>query len=190
MTLFRTGDILMVLLMLGAGFWTYEVKYAAQQRAQEVRGLERKIESERDTADLLRARWALATAPARLERLATQYSAELQLQPIAPRQIAAVAEIPERLPEAIETAIKNDALPPNGRSIGGNDKKSAKELDNIATAAIRRPGGSGGSGGQAPQKKIAAAKISKPESKPNWHKQPPYIMPPAGGFAPAGGGLW
>jgi|GEM_PF-1574872 len=135
MTLFRTGDIIMVVLMLCAAFWTYESKYEAQKRYQEVRRLEHKIEIEQDTAALLRARWALATEPERLQRLAERYQAGLSLQLIEPRQIVTLDAVPQRLPDAIETAIKDSEAPPAAG-------KSAGRLDTIITASVPPAGGS------------------------------------------------
>jgi len=133
MTLFRTSDIIMALLMLFAAFITYEVKYETQRRYQEVQRLERKIDVERDTAAILRARWALAAEPERLEQLAGQYHGQLGLEITQPRQIVTVKDIPRKLPDAIEIAIKDSEAAMAKGSPGG--------LDNVATGSVVRSGG-------------------------------------------------
>lgn len=135
MTLFRTSDIIMVLLMLVTAFITYEVKYEAQRRYQEVRRLERKIESAQDSAAVLRARWALATEPARMERLAAQYHDGLGLEIIEPRQIVKLEDIPQRLPDAIEMAIKDSDALLAEKAAGAI---SASGLDPVATGSVGR----------------------------------------------------
>jgi|GEM_PF-420975 len=176
MTLFRTGDIIMVLLMLCTAFWTYEIKYEAQKRYQEVRSLERKIEIEQDTAALLRARWALATDPERLQRLAEHYHDALQLQLIEPRQIVTPAAVPQRLPDAIEIAIR-DSETVFGKNAVSGDKTRADNLDMTATGSVL-PTGRDNADKAEMQKKTAAAKTAKIGTNyKNQLSQPPYIMP-------------
>ncbi|AQS42013.1 MAG: Hypothetical protein BHV28_13300 [Candidatus Tokpelaia hoelldobleri] len=130
MTVFRTRDIIMVLLMMIAAAMTYMVKYDAQRRTQDVRQIERRIETERDTIQLLYADWALMTQPARLQQLVTQYQDQLGLQVIVPGQIVKADDIPVRVPDAIDTIIK------------GSDKLIAgaggrRETDSMHTGSIR-----------------------------------------------------
>lgn len=107
MTVFRTSDIILVAVMICAAAMTYKVKYEAQKRYQEVRHIERQIEAEKDTIRLLRADWTLMTQPARMQRLVSQYQDQLRLQVIEPRQIVQVTDIPQRLPDAIQTIIED-----------------------------------------------------------------------------------
>ena len=51
---------------------------------EEIAGLHKKIESERDGIAVLRAEWSLLNRPERIERLAAKY---LKLAPAAPRQL-------------------------------------------------------------------------------------------------------
>jgi len=131
MTVFRISDIILVAVMICAAAVTYKVKYEAQKRYQEIRQIERQIEAEKDTINLLHADWALMTQPARMQRLAAQYQEQLGLQIIEPGQIVGVTDIPERLPDAIQNIIENsDALIARG---GLTD-----ERDTIQTGSIRQ----------------------------------------------------
>lgn len=130
MTVFRTRDIIMVLLMIVAAAMTYMVKYDAQKRTQDVRRIERRIKTERDTIKLLYADWALMTQPARLQQLVTQYQDQLGLQVIVPRQIVKAGDIPERLPDAIDTIING-----SDKLIAGADGR--QETDSLRTSSIR-----------------------------------------------------
>jgi len=130
MTVFRTRDIIMVLLMIIAAAMTYMVKYDAQRRAQEVRRIERRIETEHDIIRLLYADWALLTQPARMQKLVTQYQEQLGLQVIMPGQIVKAGDIPERLPDAIDTIIKNNT----GLIAGAGGRQ---KTDDIRTGSIR-----------------------------------------------------
>ncbi|WP_190323096.1 cell division protein FtsL [Candidatus Tokpelaia sp.] len=192
MTLFRTSDIIMVLLMLCTAFWTYEIKYEAQKRYQEVRSLERKIEIEQDTAALLRARWALATEPARLQRLAEHYHDALQLQLIEPRQIVTLEAVPPRLPDAIEIAIR-DSEAIIGKNAVPQGKTRADNLDMTATGSVP-PTGRNKADKTARQRKEATAETAKIGAEyKNQLSRPPYIIPgkaaaPGTGQPVAGGG--
>lgn len=195
MTLFRTGDIVMALLILCTAFATYEVKYEAQKRCQEVRILQRKIEAERDTANLLRARFALAVSPMRIERLANLYSEELQLQDIDARQVVSIDDVPKRPPDAIENIIKNsdifmveNALP---ETEGGNflDKTAlgsiagGEKQENYAVHDKKRDKIGSGNYEHLPQPpQVTAVKIHRQEQELKQkmrHRQPPYALPSA-----------
>ena len=90
----RIINIVLVILMLGAATWTYNVKHEAERNLAEIRKLERKIALEKDTINLLKADWAYLSQPARLQTLADQYAEELQLRPTEPQQIVHPNELP------------------------------------------------------------------------------------------------
>jgi len=109
MIMFRSRDFLLVAMMLGMAAFTYKVKYEEQQRHAQIRQIERQVQAEKDMINLLKAEWALVSAPARLGRLAEHYALELELSPINPDQIVKVEDIPQNLPDDIEMLItKND----------------------------------------------------------------------------------
>lgn len=94
--MFRTSDIVMIAVMVSAAAFTYKTKHEAEDRLAELRKIEADIGYEEDTIDLLQADWSLLTQPSRLQKLAEIYSAELELQPVEPRQIVGLDELPAR----------------------------------------------------------------------------------------------
>jgi len=110
MILFRTSDMILVCLMLGLAAFTYKVKYDAQKHHAQIRQIERQIEAEHDTINLLKAEWALMSAPTRLARLAEQYAQELELEEIDPSRIVSLADIPQRMPDAIDALIAENIM--------------------------------------------------------------------------------
>jgi len=107
MILFRTSDMILICLMLGLAAFTYKVKYDAQKSHAQIRHLERQIEAEHDTINLLKAEWALMSAPTRLAKLAEQHAPELGLEVMDPHKIVSLDDIPQRLPDAIDRLIAN-----------------------------------------------------------------------------------
>ncbi|MFZ2102807.1 MAG: hypothetical protein WAU86_19810 [Oricola sp.] len=90
----RVINIVLVVLMLGAATWTYNVKHTAERNLADIRDLEQRINLEKDTISLLEADWSLLDQPARLQALSDLYATELQLRPTEPRQIVHPNELP------------------------------------------------------------------------------------------------
>lgn len=130
MTVFRTSHIIMVAIMIMAAAITYKIKYDALKRYADVRSIERKIKSEKDTLALLKGEWAVMTTPARMMQLSQQYKDELNLATIEPRQIVNVADIPTRLPIEINT--------PNTRSEDLLVDIIRRSSDTIKTGSVQR----------------------------------------------------
>ncbi|RCL02675.1 MAG: hypothetical protein JSC188_000195 [Candidatus Tokpelaia sp. JSC188] len=110
MTVFRTSDIILVIIMLFSAAITYKVKYEVQKRSLEIRHIEREIEAQKDTISLLRADWALMTQPIRLQRLAKEYKEELELKVIQPEQFVKATDIPVQSLDIIQNVIRSDAV--------------------------------------------------------------------------------
>lgn len=96
MFVFRTADIVMIALMLAAAGFTYQVKHMAENRLDEVREIERQIQYEKDSIDVLRADWSLLTQPGRIQRLEEVYREQLELAPVEAHQIVRINELPAR----------------------------------------------------------------------------------------------
>lgn len=94
--MFRTTDIVLIAVMVAAAAFTYTTKHEAENRLAENRKIERQIELERDTIDVLNADWSLLTQPSRLQKLTEIYATELQLAPVEPQQIVGLDELPVR----------------------------------------------------------------------------------------------
>ena len=92
--MFRTLDIILVVVMTAVAAVTYTIKHQAELKLEEVRKIEAEIKLERDTIDLLRADWALLTRPSRLTKLIETYKDELQLAPTDSTQLVQPSELP------------------------------------------------------------------------------------------------
>lgn len=121
----RVFNIILVLLMLGAATWTYNVKHRAERDVAEIRLLEQRIAVEKDSISLLEADWAYLSQPSRLQKLSDLYADELQLRPteaqqlVYPRELPAPPEVPVGDPVAdiIAGEIRDDITT---GSVGGN----------------------------------------------------------------------
>jgi len=120
---FRTSDIVLIAVMVAAAAFTYKTKHDAEDRQTALRKMEQQIRFEEDTIDLLKADWSLLTQPSRLQRLSQTYEVELALQPLEPRQIVGIEELPSK-PLTIEDlssqhlggmADSGDVAPPPGQ---------------------------------------------------------------------------
>ncbi|CDO47168.1 hypothetical protein AT246_05185 [Bartonella henselae] len=123
MTVFRTFDMILVMIMICMAGLTYKVKYDVQKRMSEVRRLEQKIAAEKNTVSLLHAEWAVMIEPSRMQKLAKRYQKELGLESIQPRQVVEFESIPVRVHDQIEEVIKQNLLE-EGKDILANNRTS------------------------------------------------------------------
>ncbi|MBO0662795.1 hypothetical protein J1C48_09410 [Jiella sp. CQZ9-1] len=91
--------------MLGAAAYTYRIKHEAETIEEQVAKVDRKISLEKETISLLQADWTVLDQPARLQRLANIYDAQLQLKPISPEQIVTADELPAPPPAPLNVPI-------------------------------------------------------------------------------------
>ncbi|PWK72776.1 hypothetical protein [Aminobacter sp. AP02] len=94
--MFRTSDIVLIAVMVGAAAFTYKTKDEAENQLKAVNKIEAQIRFEEDTIDLLKADWSLLTQPSRLQKLSQVYESELKLQPVDARQIVGLGDLPVR----------------------------------------------------------------------------------------------
>ncbi|WP_375646467.1 hypothetical protein [Bartonella sp. AA56HLJMS] len=113
MTVFRTFDMILVLIMICMAGLTYKVKYDVQKRMNEVLHLEHEIAAAKNTVSLLHAEWAVMIRPSRMQKLAKRYQKELGLEVMQPRQIVEFKDIPVRVHDQIEEVIKQNILEDN-----------------------------------------------------------------------------
>ena len=106
--MFRTSDIILISVMIGAAAVTYTIKHRAENTLAGIRDLDRQIRYEENTIDLLKADWSLLKQPSRLQTLTETYKDDLGLQELDPNQIGDISEIPER-PLGIEDLIDGNA---------------------------------------------------------------------------------
>lgn len=99
--MFRTSDIVLIAVMVSAAAMTYKIKREAEEQRAQVHYLQAQIRTEEDTIDLLKADWSLLTQPARLQKLADIYKAQLDLEPVDGHQFVTLDDLPAR-PVTIE----------------------------------------------------------------------------------------
>jgi hypothetical protein len=104
--MFRTTDVILIAVMVGAAGLTFKVKHDAELKLEEVRRIEAEIRTEEDTIDVLKADWSFLTQPDRLQRLVETYNTELQLVPVEPDQISSMDRIGQTLRVVGEIAAK------------------------------------------------------------------------------------
>ncbi len=88
-----TDSVLMAMAAAGA-IYTFQIKHEAELAAKQLDTLQAQISAQDRKIALLEADWALETAPARLERIASQFNEQLQLQPMESTQIIDISELP------------------------------------------------------------------------------------------------
>ena len=92
----RTIDVVMIGALIAAAGYTFKVKHDAEFSVARVEGLKERIRLENEAIDLLKADWSLLTSPQRLERLVERHKEELGLEPVVPKQLGSIADVPKR----------------------------------------------------------------------------------------------
>jgi hypothetical protein len=95
----------LILLLLAAGY-VYEIKYESTLRAERVAKLRGDVRRERDAIAALRAEWAQLENPARLQGLVRRH---LLLGPSQPHQFDSLDRLPERPPRIVQP-VAEDAI--------------------------------------------------------------------------------
>jgi hypothetical protein len=123
--MFRTFDILLIVIMTAAATVTYSIKHRSELVLEDVRKLDAEIKLEQETIDLLKADWALATQPNRLEQLAKAFEPILKLQPTDSTQIVQPHELPRKKDDGLVEALQLGLTPTEG-------------MDNVKTGSVKR----------------------------------------------------
>lgn len=130
--MFRTFDIMLIVIMTVAATITYSIKHKAEMVLDDVHKLDAQIKLERDTIDLLKADWALATQPSRLARLVQTFDSDLKLQPTASTQIVQPQELP-----MLKSQVGLDDAEAAGLAPDARHSNTAK-TDNVKTGSVKR----------------------------------------------------
>jgi hypothetical protein len=88
----------LILLLLAAGY-VYEIKYEATLRAERVVKMRSDVRRERDAIAALRAEWAQLENPARIQGLVRRH---LMLGPANAHQFDTLDRLPQRPPQVIQ----------------------------------------------------------------------------------------
>ena len=86
----RFVNICLVLALVALAYVIYEGKYEARALDEDIGGLRKKIETERDAVAVLRAEWSLLNRPERIERLAKKH---LKLGAARPQQLVTIETV-------------------------------------------------------------------------------------------------
>jgi hypothetical protein len=93
-------------LIASAGY-AYSIKYETLYHAEQVAKLKSRVQRERDAIAVLRAEWQHLNRPDRLQAAAERH---LDLEPLNPRQLARLSDLPNRPPREDEIGRKLEAL--------------------------------------------------------------------------------
>jgi cell division protein FtsL len=94
----RLLNIMVIVLLVMAAAYVYEIKFQATVQAERVAKLRSEIRRERDAVAALRAEWAKLDNPARIQGLAKRHTT---LRPIDATQIDNFDRLPERPPQIV-----------------------------------------------------------------------------------------
>lgn len=89
----RLLHCLMVMGLLAAAGYVYDIKYRATGEAQQVQKLRNEIRAEKDRIASARADWAKLASPDRIQELAVRH---LKMKPVDSRRFGSIAALPER----------------------------------------------------------------------------------------------
>ncbi len=95
----RLLNLLVVILLVLAAGYVYEIKFESTLRAERVAKMRADIRRERDAVAALRAEWAQLENPARIQGLVRRH---LPLGPTRAAQFDSLDQLPERLPQIVQ----------------------------------------------------------------------------------------
>ncbi|MCX5515933.1 hypothetical protein C3941_05140 [Kaistia algarum] len=101
----RGVSVMWVGLMVMGAVVTYAMKDSAGRAADRVHKLRADIAAEKDTINVLKAEWSVLDQPARLQDLVARYGNYLKLQPLDVRQLASIADVPDKPPVPLTSAV-------------------------------------------------------------------------------------
>lgn len=104
----RFINICLVVALVALAYVIYDGKYEARALDEDIGGLRKDIETERDAVAVLRAEWSLLNRPERIERLAAKH---LKLAPARPQQLVTLDTMSDSDFERVRTEAADEALP-------------------------------------------------------------------------------
>jgi cell division protein FtsL len=94
----RLLNIVMVAALIGSASWVYSIKYESTKYAERINKMRAEIRKEKDTIAKLRAEWASANRPQRLQQIADRH---LQYKPLTVEQYDSLSGLPDRPPVVV-----------------------------------------------------------------------------------------
>ncbi|MBB5753014.1 cell division protein FtsL [Prosthecomicrobium pneumaticum] len=109
----RYFNLVLLVVTIAGAMATYAMKHRAELAADHVKTLRADIAREKEALTLLKAEWSVLDQPARLQNLVARHAGFLQLAPLDVRQIASLADVPEKpvVPPALD-GFTTGAVPP------------------------------------------------------------------------------
>ncbi|RDD61284.1 cell division protein FtsL [Ferruginivarius sediminum] len=92
----RVSLVIWLIVAAAVAVGLYQVKYEVQRLEEELGVVQSNIQENREALHVLEAEWSYLNRPARLSRLAKEH---LDLQPLQPKQVAHVQQLPPRITE-------------------------------------------------------------------------------------------
>jgi hypothetical protein len=116
-----------LILLIAAAAYVYEIKFESTLRAERVAKMRVDVRRERDAIAALRAEWATLDNPARIQGLARRH---LQLRPADALQYDPLNRLPERPPVVVQPqpadAIASMVRTTDGPAATGSVSRQAK----------------------------------------------------------------
>lgn len=103
----RILHVMAIAGLIASALYAYSIKYETLYHAEQVVKLKAKVQRERDAIAVLRAEWQHLNRPDRLQAAVERH---LDLQPTAIKQLARLADVPNRPPRQDEIGRKLEAL--------------------------------------------------------------------------------
>ncbi|MGB6905508.1 MAG: hypothetical protein WBD76_05500 [Methyloceanibacter sp.] len=136
----RFVNICFALALVALAYVIYQVKYESRALDEDIAGLRKNIEAERDAVSVLRAEWSLLNRPERIERLAKKH---LKLGPARPGQLVTLDTVSESDFERarMETAPQMLAAPDAAAAVAGPPAAvAAAEVEPLPPVTVSPPG--------------------------------------------------
>jgi cell division protein FtsL len=92
----RWLQVVSVIAAAGSAVLVFQIKYRAEAVAEHATQLQHDIDQEQETQSLLAAEWSLLIQPARVQELVERHHEILKLEPLDPKQITRIENLPMR----------------------------------------------------------------------------------------------
>ncbi len=117
----RLLHIIAITALIASAAYAYTVKYETLYYVEQVAKLKTKVQRERDSIAVLRAEWQHLNRPDRLQAAVERH---LDVQPTSIKQLARLADVPNRPPRSDEIGRKLEALLLAGATATPKDKRT------------------------------------------------------------------